>query len=120
LQGIQCDVDLDGLDSHSSASSVSVSYSNHLVDFVIFVATCLIGEAYPRRLMQMLRLLFQMQSVVAAIVEEAIYNVGKGQDGAAAAAAAANINGFPCSKIFDSVAVYYHVRFTPPPNDPME
>jgi len=117
LQGIQCDVDVDGLDSHShsSASSVvSVSCSNHLVDFVIFAATCLIGETDPRCLMQMLRLLFQMQSVVAPIVEEAIYNVGKGKDGAAAA----NIKGFPYTGIFDSVAVYYPVRFTPPPNDP--
>ena len=94
LQGIQCSVDVDGLDSHSSASSVLMSScSNQLVDFVIFAATCLIGETDPRCLMQMLQLLFQMQSVV----EEAIYNVGKEKDGtaAAAAAAAANIKGFP-------------------------
>ena len=113
LQGIQCDVDVDGLDSQSLC--VSVSCSNNLVDFVIFAATCLIGETDPRCLMQMLRLLFQMQSVVAPIVEEAIYNVGKEKD---VAAAAAHIKGFPYTGIFDSVAVYYPVRFTPPPNDP--
>lgn len=87
LEGIQCDVDVDGLDSHSSASSVSMSCSTHLVDFVIFAATCLIGEIDPRCLMQMLQFLFQLQSVV----EEAICKVGKEK---ISTAAAANIKGF--------------------------
>jgi hypothetical protein len=64
-----------------------MSCSTHLVDFVIFAATCLIGEIDPRCLMQMLQFLFQLQSVV----EEAICKVGKEK---ISTAAAANIKGF--------------------------
>ena len=110
LQGIQCDKDGS---ENSQECLISASCSNHLVDFAVLAGTCLIGETDPRCLVQMLRLLFQMQSVLAPIVEDAIQNNSKREEGEAV-----HLKGFPYTAIFDSAAVYYPVRFTPPPNDP--
>jgi len=110
LQGIQCDK--DGFET-SQEFLISSSCSDHLVDFAILAGTCLIGETDPRCLVQMLRLLFQVQSVLAPIVEDTIHKLSKRESGEAA-----SLKGFPYTAIFDSAAVYYPVRFTPPPNDP--
>ena len=80
-----------------------------VVNFASFAAACLHGETDPRCLMQMLHLMTQLQTSLAPIVESsAAAGNGNGQ----------NNKNFPFTDIFDSAAVYYPVRFTPPPNDP--
>lgn len=77
---------------------------HEIVSFASFAAACLHGETDPRCLMQMLHLMHRLQTVLAPMVQQ---SKGKGKGKA-----------FPYADVFDSVAVYYPVRFTPPPNDP--
>ena len=81
----------------------SLKCTDLLVKFSSFAAACLHGETDPRCLMQMLRLMKQVQTTIAPLIQS------EGMGGRVR---------FPYSDIFDSVAVYYPVSFTPPPNDP--
>lgn len=85
-----------------------------LVEFTVFAASCLHGETDPRCLMQMLRLLKRILHVLSPIVESGAKSNINNEDAPSASAAC----DFPFTTIFDAVAVYYPVRFTPPPNDP--
>ena len=79
--------------------------------FVSFVAACLHGETDPRCLLQMLHLLHRCQVVFLPLFALGVGDVVKEdseEDGEA----------FPTVSIFDAVAPYYPIKFTPPPNDP--
>jgi hypothetical protein len=69
--------------------------------FVRFVAHCLHGESDPRCLLQLLQLLDTIleSNPFRSFVQNA------------------TVVSFPVSDVFDAVAPYYPVQFTPPPND---
>ena len=80
-------------------------YSNlqiQMVGFAQFTARCLHGESDPRCLLQLLKLVHNMQVALSPwfplsfVSAEAV---------------------FPTEDIFDAVAPYFPVQFTPPPND---
>jgi hypothetical protein len=72
---------------------------NELVTFVTFTASCLHGESDPRCLMQLL-LLFS--ALLPAL--QPFFSATKSST-------------FPITHMFDAVAPYYPISFTPPPND---
>jgi len=99
--------------------------------FVVFVATCLHGETDPRCLRQMLHLLHRCQVVFLplfaldcggnAAVDADAGDCGNGDmdiDGTSPKCGRGDDEAFPTVSIFDSVAPYYPIKFTPPPNDP--
>jgi hypothetical protein len=81
-----------------SNHTISVPLAQKMVSFAAFTAATLHGETDPRCLVLLLKLLKRVQEVLIPFVESK-----------------AN---FPFTQIFDSCAVYYPVRFSPPPNDP--
>ena len=111
----------------ASILSVVSSLRNDTSSFVSFVSTCLHGETDPRCLLQMLRLLHQCQNAFLILFDDEGLlqnNAGlknRGDDMDIDADASANIDDavtFPSVALFDSVAQYYPIKFTPPPNDP--
>uniref|UniRef100_A0A7S3Q246 MMS19 nucleotide excision repair protein n=1 Tax=Chaetoceros debilis TaxID=122233 RepID=A0A7S3Q246_9STRA len=88
--------------------------------FTNFAASCLFGETDPRCLMQMLRLMKDVQLVLAPIVELELELELNATETKSKRRNKSSLNQlkFPYSMIFDAVAPYYPVRFTPPPNDP--
>lgn len=85
--------DLDG--------TILNSVQTHFIDFTSFVTRCIPGESDPRCLMQLLELLHVTQEsfhewFVTARTSRAV---------------------FPIEEVFDSVAPYYPIQFTPPPNN---
>lgn len=81
-----------------SNHTISVTLAQKMVSFAAFTAATLHGETDPRCLVLLLKLLKRVQEVLIPFV-----------------GSKAN---FPFTQIFDSCAVYYPVRFSPPPNDP--
>ena len=79
--------------------------------FASFAASCLHGETDPRCLLQLLRLVNASQRVFAPLfVPAAALQL--------ATSSSASSVPFPSSVLFDSVAPYYPVHFTPPKNNP--
>ena len=72
---------------------------DELAEFSTFAASCLYGESDPRCLMQLLSLF--------GTLLKAFYPFFL----------AAKIGAFPVTELFDAVAPYYPIQFTPPPND---
>lgn len=70
-----------------------------LAKFATFSASCLHGESDPRCLMQLLLMLRALQQAFLLHFD------------------GANSVAFPVVDIFDAVAPYYPIQFTPPPND---
>ena len=112
----------------------SVELKRDVASFVIFVSTCLHGETDPRCLLQMLRLLHRCQVVFLPLfgTESLAVPVKSGTADTTTSVATKdgmdvdddnndmkkNDQAFPAVSIFDSVAPYYPIKFTPPPNDP--
>jgi len=73
--------------------------------FAKLTSSCLHGETDPRCLLQLLRLLNKMQQIMLPLFSGAssIHN---------------QTIRFPTVEVFDAVAPYYPVHFTPPKNDP--
>lgn len=95
------DAALSGI-THDSAKfsnpSISKALAEKMVSFAAFTAATLHGETDPRCLVLLLKLLKRVQEVLIPLVESKAV--------------------FPFTKIFDACAVYYPVKFSPPPNDP--
>jgi hypothetical protein len=87
-------VTVDAVAANIPASS-SPSDDSQLIQFASFAARCLHGESDPRCLMQLLQLLHAMQKAWLPLVP----------------------NTFPIMAVFEAVAPYYPIQFTPPPND---
>mmetsp|Transcript_12211 Transcript_12211/g.22894 ORF Transcript_12211/g.22894 Transcript_12211/m.22894 type:complete len:1322 (-) Transcript_12211:95-4060(-) len=100
-------LDVDKAIGDGLNSDVTSLCCKDLVEFTVFASSCLHGETDPRCLMQMLRLLQRILFVISPIVESA-----------RSLHADDSFCAFPFTTMFDAVAVYYPVRFTPPPNDP--
>jgi len=100
LKGISLDI---GTDQQSLLDSKSIELLAH---FSLFASSCLHGESDPRCLMQMLQLIKEIQVIELPIFhnQNTLHNGIKTY--------------FPFLAIFDAIAPYYPVRFTPPPNDP--
>jgi hypothetical protein len=81
-----------------SETTISKALAEKMVSFATFTAATLHGETDPRCLVLLLKLLKRVQEVLIPLVESKAI--------------------FPFTKIFDACAVYYPVRFSPPPNDP--
>ena len=68
-----------------------------LVEFAVFVTNCLHGESDPRCLIQMLKLFRTMLTEFRPLFDDK--------------------PSFPLGDVFDAIAPYYPIQFTPPPND---
>lgn len=96
VDGVDCvvaetsDLQLPGLSSKLAIE---------LPSFVTFVCSCLQGESDPRCLMQLLVLFRKIQ-----VAFEPIFTASK-------------LPSFPITTMFDAVAPYYPINFTPPPHD---
>ena len=80
-------------------AKLSKPLTTELTSFVSFVCSCLQGESDPRCLMQLLVLFRRIQ-----VSFEPIFQAGK-------------LSSFPTTEMFDAVAPYYPINFTPPPHD---
>ena len=78
---------------NSTPAPASMETVDH---FVKFCASCLHGESDPRCLLQILKLLHRVQQKLGPLFSDLP---------------------FPASEVFDAVAPYYPIQFTPPPND---
>jgi hypothetical protein len=76
-------------------------FQKELVEFVRFATSCLHGESDPRCLLELLTILHEMQ-----IAFEPYFLYARNQDLV-----------FPGEDIFDAVAPYFPIQFTPPPNN---
>jgi hypothetical protein len=93
---------IDGLTLVSSDFLRTSSVKSDLASFASFAASCLHGESDPRCLLQLLRMLHALQRNLLPFFQEA-YTASSVQ--------------FPTVNVFDAVAPYYPIQFTPPPND---
>jgi hypothetical protein len=88
------------LQSHTHHTDIATNIRS----FAQFVAQCLHGESDPRCLVQLLQILDD-------VLESFPFRILSFKTAAEASAV------FPISDVFDAVAPYYPVQFTPPPND---
>jgi hypothetical protein len=89
------------------------SLSQTMVTFVSLTSSCMHGETDPRCLLQLLRLLNKIQQILIPIfdcIARKLSEIGMYTELVEVA--------FPSIEIFDAVAPYYPVQFTPPKNDP--
>ncbi|KAL7473497.1 hypothetical protein ACHAXS_013925 [Conticribra weissflogii] len=105
-------------ETSSFCNLIPASVLGKMSSFVSLIASCLHGETDPRCLLQLLRLLNRTQQVVLPLFES--HNVGCsiGSDIDVDESHLIGKIGFPSVDIFDAVAPYYPVHFTPPKNDP--
>lgn len=82
-------------------SALLAIVQQHFIDFTSFVTRCIPGESDPRCLMQLLELLHATQTCFHGWF----------------ATADTSRTVFPIEDVFDSVAPYYPIQFTPPPNN---
>lgn len=75
---------------------------SQMVEFARFTANCLQGESDPRCLQQLLKIIHNLQVALAPWF---------------AADSSSSEAIFPTEDIFDAVAPYYPIQFSPPPND---
>ena len=85
----------------SLEKSLLPSLQSQLVEFARFASNCIHGESDPRCLMQLLELLHAIQLAFRPWFET--YTTPD--------------NIFPTEELFDAVAAYYPIQFTPPPNN---
>ena len=87
----------------ASSSSSSSKLTQEVSEFIKFACSCLQGESDPRCLMQLLVLFRKIQVVFQPIFLVADKKSSTGL--------------FPTTEVFDAVAPYYPINFTPPPHD---
>ena len=90
--------DLELIDASTQASLLQ----DTMMPFVSFAARCLHGESDPRCLMQLLQLLHTTMKAWKPMF---------------LSTPSTTTPLFPVSDVFDAVAPYYPIQFTPPPND---
>ena len=77
--------------------------------FISFICSCLLGETDPRCLMQMMTLLHKCQTAFyPSFYQQKIDSSSLKPNG---------LIQFPTGELFDSVAPYYPIQFSPPPNN---
>lgn len=108
LNGLQADkIQLEQLISQHSSTPQSTPLPSSLLKamykFASLTSCCLHGETDPRCLLQLLRLLNEIQQIMIPLFTPTSNS--------------ATIR-FPTVEVFDAVAPYYPVHFTPPKNDP--
>lgn len=91
---------IDGLVSAADESLRGSNVASDLASFASFADNCLHGESDPRCLLQLLRMLHAMQTTMLPFFQTTSSTVK-----------------FPILNLFDAVAPYYPIHFTPPPND---
>ena len=92
---------VDGLALVSSTVLRETSVTSDLASFTSFADSCLHGESDPRCLLQLLRMLHALQTNMLPFFQTSTTTATK----------------FPILNLFDAVAPYYPIHFTPPPND---
>lgn len=97
----------------TQSSTIPTSLLNAMALFTTLTSSCMHGETDPRCLLQLLRLLNKVQQIMlplfASISDKGVDNK---MDVDTAQVA------FPSIEIFDAVAPYYPIQFSPPKNDP--
>lgn len=112
LDGLKADtLQLEQLTSQQSSMSkeetefvLPSSLLKEMCNFASLTSSCLHGETDPRCLLQMMRLLNKLQQTMLSLFFDTSTNTP-------------TIH-FPTVEVFDAVAPYYPVHFTPPKNDP--
>lgn len=94
VEGVQVVVD-----QYSLTDSARAATRDNIAKLVSYTATCMHGESDPRCLVQLLELLRAMQVTFAPFFLPIA------------------ASSFPARDVFEAVAPYYPVQFTPPPND---
>ena len=83
---------------------VPVTLLKEMSKFASLASSCLHGETDPRCLLQLLRLLNKVQQTILPLFFRTPENDSRFR--------------FPSVEVFDAVAPYYPIQFTPPKNDP--
>ena len=118
LDGLSRDIARgDTLLSPSSKMVFSTSLKKTMVRFTCLMASCLHGETDPRCLLQLLRLLNKAQRILSPLFINDTTDPTN-MDTTTDNNSSNHLHHFPSTKIFDAVAPYYPVHFTPPKNDP--
>jgi len=91
---------IDGLTTVLSSALSKTSVTSNLASFASFADNCLHGESDPRCLLQLLRMLTALQTNMLPFFQTTT-----------------TATKFPILNLFDAVAPYYPIHFTPPPND---
>lgn len=93
-----------GIASSSSQKDTKLGLESvdmiHVQNFIIFVTSCLHGESDPRCLLQLLQLFRTIMECFLPFFQRNISQL------------------FPLNQMFDAIAPYYPIHFTPPPNNP--
>lgn len=90
---------IDGVAS-STSDTINFDITAELSSFTSFASTCLHGESDPRCLQELLEMMNVLQHSFLPYYTSVVVNVN-----------------FPIISVFDAVAPYYPIQFTPPPND---
>ena len=101
LTGIQTDV----TKAAGVGAGVAANTAVRIQKFASFCSSCLLGETDPRCLMQLLSLLYSSLATLSPVL---LNNQMSSSSSSVE---------FPITELFDAIAPYYPVRFTPPPND---
>ena len=96
----------------STTLQISTSTAQQVQKFASLCSSCLLGETDPRCLMQLLSLLHSTLVILSPILL-----LPPRLDKNHADANMTMMMHFPIMELFDAIAPYYPVRFTPPPND---
>jgi len=98
-----------------TTTSLSHPMLDELISFISFISTCLLGETDPRCLMQMMTLLHHCQISFNPLLS--LHGDHKVIQSSYSSVRLNNTIQFPMGEIFDAVAPYYPIQFTPPPNN---
>jgi len=114
----------------TNTTAITSTSKNVIKSFAHFASSCLLGETDPRCLVQMLQLLrhilitllpffhYQSQTNTNTNTNSDTQTTNLDITDTTATTTTAAFGIFPSIEIFDAVAPYYPVRFTPPANDP--
>ena len=95
------------------SSTIPSSLLKSMASFTSLSSSCMHGETDPRCLLQLLLLLNKVQQIMLPLFAPKCNDTGDKMD-----KDTSELMAFPSIEIFDAVAPYYPISFTPPKNDP--
>jgi hypothetical protein len=104
-----------GVSSSQHADPTVSSPKALLHQYALLCASCLQGETDPRCIKQLMTLIYSTQTTFCS---EAVHRWLQNNHNNSGAGNSNTGFEFPTVAVFDAVAPYYPIRFTPPPNDP--
>ena len=122
LDGLNVDskkwIDLLSQSEDGGNYTTPLSLLKSMSTFASLASSCMHGETDPRCLSQLLHLLNKVQRVMMPLFATIKGNSNGNADQMDIGTTKADTSVFPSIEIFDAVAPYYPVHFTPPKNDP--